>query len=142
VFFTDTGKLYRVYKRMCGPGARPCKTFWDIGAFELRSTSDIARPEDPKNPNSGIDLPEGSTTWPFEIPVRLADVPAEGLKISKTEFEAHRDVYFQLLKGGIYSGPPGITVIDDGYMYRRVRICPVDPQAPPEECLHPDLSVH
>ncbi len=146
VFFTDTGtdtgKLYRVYKINVWPGRASVHDVLGHWRIRARSTSDVARPEDPKNPLGY--QPSGGQHHPRrpEIPVRLADLPAEGLRISNTEFEAHRDVYFQLLKGGIYGGPPGITVIEDGYMYRRVRICQVDPQAPPEECLHPDLTAH
>ena len=89
--------------------------------------------ENPKNPTVGTSLagPSG-IFWPAGFGVRLAEGSATGRRISPEEYDQHSKFYFQLVKIGGYG--MGLDMIEDGYLYRGVRICRVEPQEPKTLC--------
>lgn len=137
-YFTDAGNLYRVERARCDN--RPhCDHFEDLYSHEIRPAETLVAEshEDPYHPIGGTVLAVVQPIWPGNVEARLSEVPKEGLRVSQAEYEKHLLLYFQLLKAGTYNGL-GVDLIEDGYLYQGVRICHVDPQAPPTRCLKPD----
>jgi len=138
-YLTDEGKLYAVTRMPCGNGRPHCDTFQDLTSYEIPDAETVAGqlPQDPKNPTAGTELvTRFGTLWPGATAVRLSEVPSEGIKLPRAEFRKHK-VYFELFKAGSFGGG-GVDLIEDGVLYRGVRVCQVDPQAPPAKCLHPE----
>ncbi len=137
-YFTDGGKTYRVFRWFCS--IHPdCDAFEDLFAQEIRPAEDLVAQshENPKNPISGTVLATVQPIWPSDVDARLSQVPPEGQRISKEEYKKHLLLYLQLAKAGSYNGS-GIDLIENGYLYHGVRICQVDPQAPPTPCMNPN----
>jgi hypothetical protein len=70
--------------------------------------------------------------WPSGLEFRLAQVAREGQRLSTEEYRRHWQFYFEPTKAG--SSGMGLEMIEDGFLYRGVRICHVDPQRPKTRC--------
>ena len=141
-YFTDRGTIYRVNRWSCG--IRPaCDAFEDLFAHEIRPAEDLVAEshEDPKNPSAGTVLAVVQPIWPPGVEAHLSQVPAQGQRISKEEYEKHLPLYLQLAKAGSYNGL-GVDLIEDAYLYHGVRICQVDPLAPATPCMNPNDAKH
>jgi len=141
-YFTDAGEMYQVTRRGCA-GRPHCDHFEDLFAHKIRPAEELVAEshENPKNPIAGTVLATVRPIWPDDVEVRLSQVPSQGQRIPKEEYEKHLLLYLQLAKAGSYNGL-GVDLIQDGYLYRGVRICQVNPQAPPTRCLNPDDKSH
>lgn len=118
VYVRDGGRLYRVGRPPCGQ--RPtCNTFNDLTAY----------PVEPPGPALNFSGAFGMI-WPPESGVRLSELGTDGQPITNQEFEKQAPLFPKLFSGGA-------TFIEDGYLYQNLRICRVDAQGPPPQCLHP-----
>jgi len=136
VFWNSDGKMYRVYQPSRGD-------FRTMGVFEVMQPKMLLRdrPETPEPTFSGSSLSKpAGVFWPAELEVRLAQVGKDGLRLSPDEYRKHWPFYFELFAMG--SGGLGLDIIDDGYLYRGVRICRVDPQQPRTRCTEAYASTH
>jgi hypothetical protein len=145
VYCADRGKTYLATRRPCTGGRPHCNTFDNLTAYEIQRAEDVVAREhrDPKNPSGTMlaSTPLNSgTLWSSDVDLRLSQVAKDGLRISNEEYEKHAPFYFDLLAGGTSGG--GVSLIQDGYVYRGVRICRVDPQAPSPRCLNPDAKAN
>lgn len=136
VYVTDADQMYRVVRAPCG-GSRPrCNTFGDLTAMRVQQPA--ARAIEPIF--GRIALFAGRTFWPSDLGIDIAHVGKEGHQIANEDYEKHRPFYSKLheLAGSGF----GYSFIDDGYIYPGVRICRVDPQAPPTRCTNPDEKTY
>jgi hypothetical protein len=125
VYFTQDGRLYHVtHNPGCHEVAPGCKTFDSLDANEVRPpqfTGDFRM----LGPILG-----GSYqvwVWPREMGIRLADVTADTV-IGRDEYAAHEPIYFTLLKSS------GWNVVEDGYVYEKLRVCQIEPGTIDERC--------
>jgi hypothetical protein len=128
-FWKSAGRLYRV------SAGRQCKRFACISVYEVREAEAALgnMVENPKNPTVGTSLAVPTAIfWPAGFGVRLAEGSATGRRISPEEYDQNSKFYFQLVKIGGYG--MGLDMIEDGYLYRGVRICRVEPQEPKTLC--------
>jgi hypothetical protein len=132
VYVTGAGQMYRVVPAPCG-GSRPrCNTFGDLTAMRVEQPAAAL-----SNPSSGGSLySPGGLFWPSDLGIDIAQAGQEGHRIANEDYEKHRPFFSKLheLAGSGF----GFSFIDDGYIYAGVRICRVDPQAPPTRCTNPD----
>ncbi|HVP46351.1 MAG TPA: hypothetical protein VMT32_07205 [Bryobacteraceae bacterium] len=143
VYCTDAGKMYGVTKPQCGLSRPHCNTFGDLTAFEIQHAEDLVARihEDPKNPSAGTTLASAAGVfWPTDVSIKLSQVGREGQRISNPEYEKYWALYFELFKAG--GSGSGVDLIEGSYLYRGVRVCRVDPQAPATRCVDPNAKTH
>jgi hypothetical protein len=135
VYYTEAGKMYWVEKE-CNTSR--CSAFQNLNVLEIPTREALMERtrEYPNNALAMVRFTVGAI-WPGDTGVRLAQVGPEGIRISNSDFEKNRFLYDQLFEVGSEGGL-AVPLIEDGYAYRRVRICRVDPQDKPPPCITPD----
>lgn len=142
VYVRDQGRLYRVIRNACWGATPHCTAFRDMSAAlveQIRPGDLTVRPPSEKVTT----IPARETQlfalspaleWPGYMGVDIADVGKEGRKLTNEEFES-QPLYFKLFGGS--AGGTGARFVDGDYMYLDVRVCRVDPGAPPSQCVSP-----
>ena len=135
MYFSHEGRLYRVARPLHCAAGGSC-------AFFSLSVAEVAEPAvgecSPGTPNCVMSIfPDGrrehtrrdppltaqsGRLWPPAMGVKLRDVPASGLTISREEYDRHKEIYFPLLEWRRI----GANYIDDGFLYQYVRLCQID----------------
>ena len=140
VYVRDEDRLYRVGRNACWGATPHCTKFQDLWAYlveQVRPGDLAVRPPSEKVTT----IPARETQlfalspaleWPNYLGVDIADVGKEGHKLTNEEFES-QPLYSKLFGG---SGSTG-RFIEGDYMYLDVRVCRVDPGAPPSQCVSP-----
>jgi hypothetical protein len=122
--------MYTVTRSPSQPGRPPLNTFGSLFVREIPQGSDLLA----AHPGSGSTLFSMPGVFsPRELGVKLSQIGKEGVRVSDSEFKKHQPLYSYLFQGELH-------LIEDGYLYRAVRICHVDPQAPPTHCINPDIK--
>ena len=139
IYFSDGGKLYRVGRQVQCPAGKACM-FRDLDAAEVAEPVFGECTPGPVNCQVTV-YPDGRRVgrkvdpnltglsgrlWPRDAAVKLASVPADGAVISRDEYEKHREVFFPLLRFRTMGSP----FIENGVLYKKVRICQIEPGAP------------
>jgi hypothetical protein len=140
VYVRDGERLYRVIRNACWGATPHCTTFQDLGAYLVEQV----RPGDikPQAPSEKVTtVPPRETQlfamspaleWPSYLGVNIAEVGEKGHKLTNQEFES-QPLYSKIFG----AGGTGARFIDGDYMYLDVRVCRVDPGAPPSHCVRP-----
>jgi hypothetical protein len=134
VFWRSAGRLYRVFRDQCqGCGAADSFQFLHSEAAVSLETLLADRAKNRYGDSSGMFLiARGGFYWPVELGPQMRGVGASGLVIPPEEFAKHEAYYSELVKLG--SLGTGVDVIEDGVLFRGVRICRVDPRVPRTRC--------
>lgn len=131
-FVAEGGEMYHVVRQCYGkPG---CDTFDDLRVTRVLTSAETLG----SNPGAWLYSP-GGLFWATDTGIQLSQVPPSGRRITKEEYAAHQPLFSKLYETGV--GGMGQSFIEDGYMYRGVRICRVDPQAAPSHCLSPPFPI-
>ncbi len=134
VFWSSAGQLYRVFWEKC-PNCGEADSFQFLRS-EAVSPLQALLAERARNRHGDssamVLIARGGVRWPLEWAPRLAEVGAGGLIIPPEEFSRHAAYYSELVKLG--SSGLGIDVLEEGNLFRGVRICRVDPRAPRTRC--------
>jgi len=142
VYVRDEGRLYRVIRNACWGATPHCTTFQDLGAYlveQVRPGDLTVRLPSEKvttlPPREGV-LFGGSPAleWPSYLDIDIAEVGKEGHRLTNQEFDS-QPLYYHLFERGV--GGMGFRFVDGDYIYNDVRVCRVDPGAPPSHCVSP-----
>ena len=142
VYVRDEGRLYRVIRNACWGATPHCTTFQDLGAYlveQVRPGDLTVRLPSEKvttlPPREGV-LFGGSPAleWPSCLDIDIAEVGKEGHRLTNQEFDS-QPLYYHLFERGV--GGMGFRFVDGDYIYNDVRVCRVDPGAPPSLCVSP-----
>jgi hypothetical protein len=136
VYCTDEGKMYRLTRAPCGNGRPHCNTFQDLTAIPVRQPATTL--SNPSPDAWSYSWP--ALLWPSDLGIDMTQIGPEGRRITNEDYEKRQPFYLKLYENG--ASGIGYSFIDGGYIYEGVRICRVDPQAPPTRCTNPDAKAY
>jgi hypothetical protein len=132
VYFLQAEKLYRVSGNPACRGDEPnCKTIQSLDVAEVQSPEAALKATrlDYRIPGSLLGARPSGYLWSTGMGVRLGAVPSQGTIVGKDEYEAHKPVYFEMLK----AKASGLNFIEEGFLYEQVKLCQVE-DGSTEEC--------
>ena len=142
VYVRDEGRLYRVIRSACWGATPHCTKFQDLGAYLVEQVRPgdltVQLPSDKVTtlpPREGV-LFGGSPAleWPSYMGIDIAAVGKEGHRLTNQQFDS-QPLYYHLFERGV--GGMGSRFVEGDYIYNDVRVCRVDPGAPPSHCVSP-----
>jgi hypothetical protein len=135
VYFSQGGRLYRVERPFHCTGSQIC-SFRTLAAAEVTEPLTGACTQGTMNCQTSV-YPDGrresrlgdpyvtafsGRLWPTSLGVKLRDVTPNGLTFSADEYKRHTEIYSPIMKKRGF----GASFIEDGILYRHVRVCLID----------------